>query len=40
VKNRSIFQVMAITFAFCLVFLGTTTQAAAQSSCAQWYVAS
>jgi hypothetical protein len=30
---------MAIAFAFCPVFLGTT-KAAAQSSCAQWYVAS
>jgi hypothetical protein len=40
VKNRSVFQVMAIAFAFCLVFLGTATKAAAQSSCAQWYVAS
>jgi hypothetical protein len=39
VKSRSIFQMIAIAFAFCLVFLAAPTKAAAQSSCAQWFTA-
>ena len=38
-KSRSIFQMIAIAFAFCLVFLAAPTKAAAQSSCAQWFTA-
>ena len=36
-KTRSIFQKMAIAFAFCLVFLAAPAKAVAQSSCAQWF---